>query len=161
MNEQNNQLMTKDEIQNALGQTVMSLGVIQNDLKTIFDETKKLRSDVNELKTNESDHYEEFKALKTKVNDETCLNAVEFNNVQETKKMRCADLLKESNRFDLYGLFTKQCLVEARAHANYLGRYTMKKDYQNLLEWIGSWIPARGGVTGYIIHLDTLHDEKK
>lgn len=160
MSEQNTQLMTKDEIQSALGQTVMSLGVIQNDLKTIFDETKKLRSDVNELKEGEKEHYEEFKALKTKVNDNSFIDLVEYNNLQETKKMRCADLLREPDRFDLFGRFAAQCLREARSNANYLGHYTMKKDYQNLLEWIGSWIPARGGVKGYIIHLDALHDEE-
>lgn len=154
MIENNNALMTKEEIQNALGQTVMSIGLLQQDLKTIYEATKNLREDVDGLKEDNEEHYQEFVDLKTYVKDTAYISNVEYNSIQRSKKMRVADLLEEVDRFDLFGKFCAQLLREARDNANYLGHYTMKKDYNNLLEWIGTWVPSRGGVRGYIEHLD-------
>ncbi len=154
----NNDIMTAEQLQNALGRLALStntvaesVGVIQ---KTITEHTRQIMS----VKEDVSSIREDLEAEKARARDRERIEADEVNNVTQAIKSRVADLLSEVDRLDMFGKFTAKCRCDAKRHSYYRGTNavdTKRIYYRELLEYIGKWTPEGfGGVAGYLNHLD-------
>ena len=154
-----NEVMTAEQLQNALGRLALSsnaiaesVGVIQNTLVEHNKMIMKNREDYASLK-------EDFEAEKALRRDRERIEADEVNHITQAIKSRVSDLLSGSGRIDdMFGKFTAKCRVDAQRYSYYRGRNAVDTKvmyYEALLEYIGNWTPeGYGGVSGYINHLD-------
>ena len=153
-----NEVMTAEQLQNALGRLALSsnaiaesVGVIQNTLTEHGRQIMGVKEDISSIR-------EDFEAEKARARDRERIEADEVNNVTQAIKSRVADLLSEVDRMDRFGRFTAKCRCDAKRHSYYRGVNavdTKRMYYKELLEYIGNWTPEGfGGVAGYLNHLD-------
>ena len=87
---------------------------------------------------------------------------VEAEEVQEYSDAisnRVSTLLRQRDRFDLYGSFCKRCWWDAKKHSALRGRGgidTRKMFHLDVIAYINSWEPYGCGTEGYIRHLDSM-----
>ena len=155
----NNEVMTLDQLQNAVGSLALSskmvadsVGVIQN---TVVDHEKRIMKNSEDYASLRKD-FEEEKALRR---DRERIEADEVNHITQAIKSRVKDLLDDSGRIDdMFGKFTAKCRSDAQRYSYYRGRNVVDTKvmyYEALLEYIGKWTPeGYGGVSGYISYLD-------
>ena len=155
----NNEVMTAEQLQNALGRLALSsnavaesVGLIQNTLTEHNREIMRVKEDISSIK-------EDFETEKARARDRERIEADEVNHVTQAIKSRVKDLLDDSGRIgDMFGLFTAKCRADAQRYSYYRGRNavdTKRMYYRELLEYIGKWTPeGYGGVSGYISHID-------
>lgn len=154
-----NEVMTAEQLQNALGRLALSsnaiaesVGVIQNTLTEHGRQIMGVKEDVSSIR-------EDFEAEKARNRDRERIEADEVNHITQAIKSRVSDLLSDSGRIDdMFGKFTAKCRCDAKRHSYYRGVNavdTKRMYYKELLEYIGNWTPEGfGGVAGYLNHLD-------
>lgn len=157
------QNMTMQQVQNAFGQTAIQLGSIADSLGVMSTAIKKHETAIvtldEKLDALREDHEREKQLRK----DRERIEEDEVNSLSMAIKNRVTDLLREHDRFDLFGRFTAQCRNDARKYSYYRGiggRSTKFMYYQELLDYVGNWTPEHWGVVGYINHLDSLRESK-
>ena len=155
-----NEVMTVEQLQNALGRLVLSsnavaesVGVIQNTLIEHSRQILGVKEDISSIR-------EDFEAEKARNRDRERIEADEVNHISEAIKSRVVDLLSEIDRLDLYGKVAAKCRCDAKRHSYYRGINAVDTKliyYAELLEYIGKWIPeGYGGISGYVSHLDSI-----
>lgn len=158
MSDKTNEVMTVEQLQNALGRLALnsntiaeSVGLMQNTLVEHHKAIMGVKEDISSMR-------EDFEAEKARNRDRERIEADEVNNVTQAIKSRVRDLLSDVDRFDKFGSFTSKCRHDAKRHSYYRGTNavdTKRMYYKELLEYIGNWTPEGfGGVAGYLNHLD-------
>lgn len=159
----NNEVMTLEQLQNALGTFVLKsnaladgIGVMQNTLKQHEKGIMQINEEIASIR-------DDFEAEKERTRNRERIEADEVNHITEAIKSRVTDLLSKLDRFDKFGALTAKCRCDAKRHSYYRGINAVDTKvmyYNDLLEYIGKWTPeGYGGVSGYINHLDAK--EKK
>lgn len=151
-----NELMTTQEVQNALGQLALkhsavldAIGVVQNSVKEHEREILSVKETVGALR-------DDFEAEKQIRKNRERIDAGEVNNLTRVICHRCEDLLRKEDRLDLLGKFTSKCRHDCKINSYYYGKSgvdTLRMYYNELIEYIGAWTPEGWGVVGYINHL--------
>ena len=153
-----NEIMTAEQLQGALGTLTISTKTIANSLgvlqSAVSEHSMKLMQHDEEI----ASFRQDFEAEKARNRDRERIEADEVNHVTEAIKSRVKDLLDDTGRFDLFGKFCAKCRCDCKRHSYYRGINavdTKQMYYRELLEYIGNWTPEGfGGVSGYINHLD-------
>ena len=153
-----NEVMTAEQLQNALGRLALSSNAIAESVGVIQNTLVEHNREIMGVKEYLSSFREDFEAEKARNRDRERIEADEVNNVTQAIKSRVADLLSEVDRLDMFGKFTSKCRCDAKRHSYYRGVNavdTKRMYYKELLEYIGNWTPEGfGGVAGYLNHLD-------
>lgn len=157
-----NELMTKEEIQNAVGRNSLHIGNLADAVGILKNEVKSVNRSLLEVKEAEVSHYQEFLDYKEVQKDREYIEPADTQELKETVHNRIGDLLKQASISEkdfgrLFGAFARKCWIDCKKYANVLGTagvYTKRKDFESAKEYIGTWTPHGYGVKGYIDHLD-------
>ena len=152
-----NEIMSASDIQDALGKLIKLEGSMLGKIGQIDLEIRTIKEDHDGLSKRVDDLVKEKRE-----NDR-----IEESDSEEFKKViinRVADILRSYDRFDLFGSFCRKCWIDAKRYSGmvgYRGLFTKRKDYNRVMDFLGTWIPAGyGGIVGYITHLDMLKENK-
>lgn len=154
-----NEVMTAEQLQNALGRLALSSNAIAESVGVIQNTLVEHNREIMCVKEDLSSFRDDFEAEKARNRDRERIEADEVNHITQAIKSRVSDLLSDSGRIDdMFGKFTAKCRVDAQRYSYYRGRNAVDTKvmyYETLLEYIGNWTPeGYGGVSGYINHLD-------
>lgn len=138
-------------------QQVYTAGKMQEQIGIIYEKSKDHEDRLISIEARQDKAKKDFDKYVALQQERERIEPSEYNEIQIAKENRVSDLLREYDRFDLYGKFCAKLLKDARKEAGYNGYYTMAKYMDSLLKYIGTWEPkGHGGVIGYINHLDSL-----
>lgn len=158
-----NELMTKEEIQNVLGELAIRETSVSKAVGVIQSQVERHEKTLMSIKEEQDAHYQEFIDYKEVQKDREYIEPADTQELREAVHNRIGDLLKwasvsEKDFGRLFGAFARKCWADCKKYANVIGTsgvYTKRKDFQNAKEYIGTWTPHGYGVKGYIDHLDT------
>jgi len=155
-----NEIMTAEQIQDALGKFIVGASAMQKDIQTLHSYVEDEHNERVHLDERESRHYKELKTEIEIINDRERVDEEESNEFYKSVSARVTDLLKEHNRFDLFQSFSRKCWNDCKKYSYMCGRRgasTKKRFYSEVQNYIGKWEPVgHGGTAGYINHLDVL-----
>lgn len=157
-----NTSITFEQMQGIVNQTAMNVSVMSDNLGIITHTVKNVVNDVKSIKEEIGTLRNDFEAQKQLTKDRERVDQDEVDGITNTIDNRVTDILKQCNRYDLYGSFCSKCRHDARKHSYYRGRagWGTKKMYlPELIEYIGAWTPEGWGIVGYINHLDVLRKQ--
>lgn len=158
-----NELMSREEVQNALGQLALKGAMIEEQFGIVKNALQEHDKAILTIGEREKSHYEEFLQFKQVQMDRERIEASEVNNVTNCINNRVELLLRPHDRFDLFGSFAKKCRSDCKKHSYMLGKGAVDTKvmyYSELLKYIGNWEPVGWGTDGYIHHLDSLREQK-
>lgn len=152
-------MMTRDEIQNALGQLALRENSMREEFGLMANHVKRQEAEIRTLDDRENSHYQEFKQFEQLSKDRERIEAEEVRDLDVQISNRVHFLLEPKGRLDLFGGFTKKCRIDAKKHSYYRGVSgvdTKKMYFKALSDYIGTWEPKGWGTSLYIEHLDRL-----
>ena len=148
-----------------LGSVATQLSVYSTELGTVKADLNEVKTDVANIRT---DYGDRIKVLE----EDEALKPYMVNNISKAVRIRVAELL--DIRFDkrggaaegyervykrYYGKFCQRLHNDAKHEGIEAGnwRFTPRKHYQKLIEFINDWVPARG-VEGLKSYYDSLEE---
>lgn len=153
------ELMTAEQIQNAVGRTALQIGTIADTLGVVTDTIKRHEESIHVFEKK----FENVESFMAEQKDKEIIDAHDVANISKCIKNRCIDILKPHDRLDIVGKFMKKCRVDLGDNTHYIGKsgvYTQRIYYQQVLDYIGCWMPEGWGIAGYINHLDELKKQR-
>lgn len=150
--------------------TALNVNGISEQMGVVVKTINTLRSDVAEVKSAVNDLNDRVIVLE----EDEALKPYQVYNVKKAVRVRVAELLKV--KFDKRGGATDDTIgVYHRYYGKFCGRlhndakcagieetawrFTPRKNYQKLIEFIADWTPARG-VKGLMAYYDALEADK-
>lgn len=139
------------------------MGIITNEVKGLKVEQLRMAERVDTI-ANRMQRYEDEKRV-TRPQADTIKRAIHSRAIDllgiEFTNGRVADWCIGTDK-KYRGKFISRCYVDTRAFSKLGTPYyeTLRKDYEEVLEFIGTWVPLQG-VTGYKEYLDKRAREKK
>lgn len=158
------QNMSMQQIQNTIGQVALQLGGIADTLGVIGNTVKRHEVEISTAKEEISTLKHDFETYKEIQADKEFILPKRVNELSNAVETRVSDLLRQHNRFDLYGRFKAQLWRNAKRYSYMVGKagvYTQDKYFHEVMDYIGRWEPENYGTVGYINHLDSLRESKK